>query len=157
MLRGRLHGAFWMASFISDKPFVAETCDIEVQQESQPIKGRLHGAFSISISMSDKPFDAEARDIGGQASATNGLSDATNGLTDMKNAPCYRPLNRYSLTQQGKGRENYSQDYFRLPVVVCLEQQPRPFLSLLSLLCLHCFFLLLFLRVFFHGVMVIDP
>jgi hypothetical protein len=75
MLRGRLHGAFWMASFISDKPFVAETCDIEVQQESQPIKGRLHGAFSISISMSDKPFDAEARDIGGQASATNGLSD----------------------------------------------------------------------------------
>jgi hypothetical protein len=25
--------------------------------------------------MSDKPFDAEACDIGGQASATNGLSD----------------------------------------------------------------------------------
>jgi hypothetical protein len=34
----------------------------------------------------------EACDIGGQASATNGLSDATNGLSDIKNAPCNRPL-----------------------------------------------------------------
>jgi hypothetical protein len=42
--------------------------------------------------MSDKPYDAEACDIGGQASATNGLTDATNGLTDVKNAPCNRPL-----------------------------------------------------------------
>jgi hypothetical protein len=38
-------------------------------------KGRLHGAFSMCVSMSDKPFDAEACNIGGQASATNGLSD----------------------------------------------------------------------------------
>jgi hypothetical protein len=38
-------------------------------------KGRFHGAFFMCVSMSDKPFDAEACDIGGQASATNGLSD----------------------------------------------------------------------------------
>jgi hypothetical protein len=38
-------------------------------------KGQLHDAFSICVSMSDKPSDAEACDIGGQASATNGLSD----------------------------------------------------------------------------------
>jgi hypothetical protein len=54
---------------------------------------RLHGAFFMCVSMSNKPFDAEACDIGGQASATNGLTDATNGLWDMKNAPCTRPLN----------------------------------------------------------------
>jgi hypothetical protein len=29
----------------------------------------------MCVSMSDKPFDAEACDIGGQASATNGLSE----------------------------------------------------------------------------------
>jgi hypothetical protein len=46
--------------------------------------------------MYDKPFDAEACDIGGQASATNGLTDATNGgLSDVKNAPCNRPLTRF--------------------------------------------------------------
>jgi hypothetical protein len=45
----------------------------------------------MCVSMSDKPFDAEACDIGGQASATNGLTGATNGLSDMKNAPCNRP------------------------------------------------------------------
>jgi hypothetical protein len=45
--------------------------------------------------MSDKPFDAEACDIGGQASATNGLTDATNGWSDMKNAPCNRPLRAF--------------------------------------------------------------
>jgi hypothetical protein len=60
---------------------------------AQPfLRGRLHGAFSMCVSMSDKPFDAEAWDIGGQASALNGLTDATNGLSDMKNAPCNRPL-----------------------------------------------------------------
>jgi hypothetical protein len=48
----------------------------------------------MCVYMSDKPFDAEACDIGGQDSATNGLSDATNGLTDMKNAPCNRPLKK---------------------------------------------------------------
>jgi hypothetical protein len=41
--------------------------------------------------MSDKPFDAEACDIGGQASATNGLTDATNGLSYMKNVEIERP------------------------------------------------------------------
>jgi hypothetical protein len=35
--RGRLHGAFWMPSFMYDKPFVAETCNIAVRRESQPI------------------------------------------------------------------------------------------------------------------------
>jgi hypothetical protein len=55
-------------------------------------RGRLHGAFSMCVSMSDKPFDAEACNIGGQASATNGLTDASNGLTDMKNVPCNRHL-----------------------------------------------------------------
>jgi hypothetical protein len=39
------------------------------------IRGRLQGAFSMCVSLSDKPFDAEACDIGGHASATNGLSD----------------------------------------------------------------------------------
>jgi hypothetical protein len=39
------------------------------------LKGRLHGAFSMCVFMSDKPFDVEACDIGGHASATNGLSD----------------------------------------------------------------------------------
>jgi hypothetical protein len=39
------------------------------------LKGRLHGAFSVCVSMSDKPFDPEACGIGGQTSATNGLSD----------------------------------------------------------------------------------
>jgi hypothetical protein len=29
----------------------------------------------MCVSMSDKPFDADASDIGGQASATNGLLD----------------------------------------------------------------------------------
>jgi hypothetical protein len=52
-------------------------------------KGRLHGAFLMCVSMSDKPFDAEACDIGGQASATNGLSDMK---THIENAPCNRPL-----------------------------------------------------------------
>jgi hypothetical protein len=52
-------------------------------------KGLLHGAFSMCVSMSDKPFDAEACDIGGQASATNGLSDMK---THIENAPCNRPL-----------------------------------------------------------------
>jgi hypothetical protein len=56
------------------------------------LRGRLHGAFFMCVSMSDKPFDAEACNIGGQASATNGLSDATNRLSDVKNAPCNRPL-----------------------------------------------------------------
>jgi hypothetical protein len=60
--------------------------------EQVQFRSRLHGAFFMFVSMSDKPFDAEACDIGGQDSATNGLSDATNGLTDMKNAPCNRPL-----------------------------------------------------------------
>jgi hypothetical protein len=46
--------------------------------------------------LSDKPFDAEAFNIGGQASATNGLSDATNRFSDMKNAPCNRPVNNDS-------------------------------------------------------------
>jgi hypothetical protein len=58
------------------------------------IRGRLHGAFSMCVSMSDKPFDAEACNIGGQASASNGLTDLSNGLTDMKNAPCNRPLRK---------------------------------------------------------------
>jgi hypothetical protein len=43
--------------------------------------------------MSDKPFDAEACDIGGHASATNGLSDMK---THIENAPCNRPLTNYS-------------------------------------------------------------
>jgi hypothetical protein len=54
-----------------------------------PIKGRLHGAFSMCVFMSDKPFDAEAYNIGGHASATNGLSDMK---THIENAPCNRPL-----------------------------------------------------------------
>jgi hypothetical protein len=53
------------------------------------LKGRLHGAFSMCVSTSDKPFDAEACDIGGQASATNGLSDMKK---DIENALCNRPL-----------------------------------------------------------------
>jgi hypothetical protein len=52
------------------------------------IKGRLHDAFLMCVSMSDKPFDAEACDIGGQASATNGLSDMK---THIETAPCNRP------------------------------------------------------------------
>jgi hypothetical protein len=55
----------------------------------------------MCVSMSDKPFDAEARDIGGQASATNGLTDATNGLSDMKKAPCNQPL-RLDMTNAYK-------------------------------------------------------
>jgi hypothetical protein len=47
------------------------------------LKGRLY------VSMSDKPFDAKACDIGGKASATNGLSDIE---THIKNALCNRPL-----------------------------------------------------------------
>jgi hypothetical protein len=43
----------------------------------------------MCVSMFDKPFDAEACDIGGQASATNGLSDMK---THIKNASCNRPL-----------------------------------------------------------------
>jgi hypothetical protein len=39
------------------------------------VRCRLHGAFFMCGSMSDKPFDAEACDIGGQATATNGMSD----------------------------------------------------------------------------------
>jgi hypothetical protein len=53
------------------------------------LMGRLHGAVFICVLMSEKPFDAEACDIGGQASATNGLSDMK---TQIKNAPCNRPL-----------------------------------------------------------------
>jgi hypothetical protein len=43
--------------------------------------------------MSDKPFDAKACDMGGQASATNGLSDIK---THIENAPCNRPLRTVS-------------------------------------------------------------
>jgi hypothetical protein len=39
------------------------------------LKGQLHGAFLMCVFMSDKPFYAEVCDIGGHASATNGLSD----------------------------------------------------------------------------------
>jgi hypothetical protein len=42
--------------------------------------------------MSDKPFDEEACDIGGQASATNGLTDMK---THIENALCNRPLIDY--------------------------------------------------------------
>jgi hypothetical protein len=59
---------------------------------NRPIKGQLHGAFSMCVFMSDKPFDAEACDIGGHASATNGLSDIK---THIKNATCNRPLTVY--------------------------------------------------------------
>jgi hypothetical protein len=51
----------------------------------------------MCVSMSDKPFYAEACDIGGQVSATNGLSDATNGLTDMKKASVIDPFTRFVL------------------------------------------------------------
>jgi hypothetical protein len=54
-------------------------------------RGPLQGAFFMCVSMSDKPFDAEACDIGGQASATNGLSDPE---TQIENAPCNRPLDK---------------------------------------------------------------
>jgi hypothetical protein len=64
-------------------------------------RGRLHGAFSMCVSMSDKPFDAEACDMGGQASASNGLTDASGGLSDMKNAPCNRPLKLENKAQDG--------------------------------------------------------
>jgi hypothetical protein len=56
---------------------------------SMSLKGRLHGAFLMCVSMSDKPFDAEVCNIGGRASATNGLSDMK---THIENAPCNRPL-----------------------------------------------------------------
>jgi hypothetical protein len=36
---------------------------------------KIKGLVTRCVSMSDKPFDTEACDIGGQASATNGLSD----------------------------------------------------------------------------------
>jgi hypothetical protein len=47
--------------------------------------------------MSDKPFDAEECDIGGHASATNGLSDMK---THIKNAPCNRPLMRVRVSKK---------------------------------------------------------
>jgi hypothetical protein len=56
--------------------------------------------------MSDKPFDPETCDIGGQVSATNGLSDATNGLTDMKNAPCNRPLTGHAAVTASQSSLN---------------------------------------------------
>jgi hypothetical protein len=62
------------------------------EKDAQLMTQRCKGAFFMCVSMSDKPFDAEACNIGGQASATNGLSDATNRLSDVKNAPCNRPL-----------------------------------------------------------------
>jgi hypothetical protein len=34
--RGRLHGAFWMAAFMYDKPFVAKACNIGVRQKTPP-------------------------------------------------------------------------------------------------------------------------
>jgi hypothetical protein len=42
---------------------------------NQSLKVRLHGTFFMCVFKSVKPFDAEACDIGGNASATNGLSD----------------------------------------------------------------------------------
>jgi hypothetical protein len=45
----------------------------------------------MCVSMSDKPFDAEACNIGGHASATNGLSDMK---THIENTPCNRPLKK---------------------------------------------------------------
>jgi hypothetical protein len=56
--------------------------------------------------MYDKPFDPETCDIGGQVSATNGLSDATNGLTDMKNAPCNRPLTGHAAVTASQSSLN---------------------------------------------------
>jgi hypothetical protein len=57
-------------------------------------KGRLHGAFLMCLSMSDKPFDAEACNIGGHASATNGLSEMK---THIENALCNRPRRRFAI------------------------------------------------------------
>jgi hypothetical protein len=50
----------------------------------------------MCVSMSDKPFDAEACDIGGQASASNGLSDMktpfkTHRVIDPKTKKKNRP------------------------------------------------------------------
>jgi hypothetical protein len=66
-----------------------EETDKEKWTVASLLKGRLHGAFSRCVFVSDKPFEAEACDIGGQASATNGLSDIQ---THIKNALCHRPL-----------------------------------------------------------------
>jgi hypothetical protein len=67
--------------------------------------------FSMCVSMSDKPFDAEACNIGGQVSATNGLTDATKGLSDMKNAPCIiDPLSEFTTTFPGNHGRNRNRD-----------------------------------------------
>jgi hypothetical protein len=53
--RGRLHIAFWMASFMYDKPFVAKACDIGVQQKAPhnlhiwPIRHPFLHAFPLCI------------------------------------------------------------------------------------------------------------
>ncbi len=99
MLKNRSNKPFMpiLRSFSTFYPFLHLLLHILILSQlvselfSSSLKGRLHGAFSMCVSMSDKPFDAEACDIGGQASATNGLSDIK---THIKNAPCNRPFNR---------------------------------------------------------------
>jgi hypothetical protein len=55
--------------------------------------------------MSDKPFDAEACDIGGQASATNGLSDIK---THIENAPCNPPQKKKKSENTALAKKTYS-------------------------------------------------
>jgi hypothetical protein len=46
-IRGRLHGAFWMSSFMyDDKPFIAEACDIGVRRESHSYRKRHQQLWS---------------------------------------------------------------------------------------------------------------
>jgi hypothetical protein len=59
--------------------------------------------------MSDKPFDAEACDIGGQASATNGLSDMK---THIENAQCNRPLiDVFAILQKAMIKRDWHDDF----------------------------------------------
>jgi hypothetical protein len=114
---------------MSDKPFDAEACDIGGQASAtnglsdiethiknalcnRPLKVRLHGAFSTCVSMSEKPFDAEACDIGGQASATNGLSDIE---THIRNALCNRPPTQMSEMTLFRGCLHVSESAYESP------------------------------------------
>jgi hypothetical protein len=80
-VRGRLHGAFSMCVFMSDKRFVAEACppmshasasnglsDIETHIENapcnQPLRGRLHVSDSDYESPYDSVHDSHTKGLG---------------------------------------------------------------------------------------------
>jgi hypothetical protein len=94
------------------------------------LKGRLHGAFWMCVFISDKPFVAEACDIGGYASATNGLSDIK---TPSKTHRVIDPLCRQA-TRCSRRNDYYDLAIFRLKLNLLGN-----FFGLLCRLHLNCY------------------